>query len=157
MNYTPYNEESTNKIYELLFSNRGIVHPDKELFAVVLEVGLEDGLDTLAAYKDGTARYINQSGKMIIWETRTRESDELIENLFQQAQTVVDKIGPWDDDRKPPPGNGMIRMSFLVGNNLYFGEGPFQALYNDPMGRPVIDGGTKLMQFLIDNSLSSRA
>jgi hypothetical protein len=34
----------------------------KRLYGVVVEVGLKDGLDTLAAYTDGTARYFNYTG-----------------------------------------------------------------------------------------------
>ena len=37
----------------------------KELLGVVIEVGLDDGLDTLAAYRDLSARYINHSQAMI--------------------------------------------------------------------------------------------
>jgi hypothetical protein len=41
----------------------------KELLAVIVEVGLDKGLDVLASFNNGTARYINQTGKMLIWET----------------------------------------------------------------------------------------
>jgi hypothetical protein len=36
----------------------------KKLLAVIVEVGLDNGLDVLASFGDGTARYINQTGKM---------------------------------------------------------------------------------------------
>jgi hypothetical protein len=36
----------------------------KELLAVIVEVGLDSGLDALASFNDGTARYINQTGKI---------------------------------------------------------------------------------------------
>lgn len=150
--YQPYQNEAIDKIYNLLFTDRGIPHSEKEFLGIILEVSLPEGLDTLAAYRDGTARYINQTGKIIIWETQTKESDELIQKLFVASQTVVNKIGPWNGDRRPPPENGMVRMSFLVDHQLYFGEGPFQSLYNDPMGRPLIDAGFALMQFLIQQA-----
>ncbi|HWA33136.1 MAG TPA: hypothetical protein VG737_03350 [Cyclobacteriaceae bacterium] len=38
----------------------------KELLTVIIEVGLDEGLDVLASFSDGTARYLNQTGKMII-------------------------------------------------------------------------------------------
>jgi len=152
VNYHPYKNEATDQIYNLLFTDRGLAPKDDELFAVILEVALPEGLDTLAAYNDGSARYINQTGKMIIWETLSTESDELIQHLLSEGKIVASKIGPWDGERRPPPENGMVRMSFLVGNQLYFGEGPFQTLYNDPMGRPVIDAGIALMQFLIQQT-----
>jgi hypothetical protein len=66
----------------------------KELLGIVVEVGLDGGLDTVAAYKDFRARYINQSGKMLIWETRDPKVDAKIKNLFTSADKVVEKIGP---------------------------------------------------------------
>jgi hypothetical protein len=36
---------------------------------IVVDVGFDAGIDTLAAYEDGTARYLNQAGGGIVWET----------------------------------------------------------------------------------------
>jgi hypothetical protein len=120
----------------------------KELLGVVIEVPLEGGLDTLAAYKDGTAHYINQSGKIVVWETTTAESQALIEQLLTRSQTVVDNIGPWDGERLAPPPAGSIRLSFLVSDGLYFGQGPFEVLEKDPMAGPVIQAASQLLVFL---------
>jgi hypothetical protein len=120
----------------------------KELLGVIVEVGLEEGLDTLAAYKDGTARYINHSGKMTVWETSTTESDNIIQQLFATSEEVVKQIGPWTDARRPAPQAGDIRLSFLVSDGLYFGEGPFEVLEKDAMGGPVIHSALLLLQFL---------
>src|SRR4030095_4928684 len=49
----------------------------KDLQGVIVEVGLDDGLDVLASYKDDTARYINHTGKMIIWEAKDQVSSEI--------------------------------------------------------------------------------
>lgn len=122
---------------------------DKQLFGVIVEVGVEEGLDTLAAYEDGTARYINYTGSMIVWDTRTNESDELVVDLFAAARDVVAQIGPWDAARLNRPKEENVRLSFLVSDGLYFGEGPFEALVRDPIGGPVIAAATKLMQFLV--------
>jgi hypothetical protein len=46
----------------------------------------------------------------------------------------------------------MIRLNFIAGKQFYFGEGPFQSLYNDAMAKPVIDAGLQLMQFLISKA-----
>jgi hypothetical protein len=121
---------------------------EKELLGVIIEVGLQEGLDVLAAFKDGTARYINHSEKMLIWETRTDQSDQLISKLFADSRNVVNRIGPWDKERKPFPANGMIRLTFLVSDGLYFGEGPFEVLEKDAMGGPVINSATQLMIYL---------
>jgi hypothetical protein len=122
--------------------------PAKELFGVIIEVSLRGGLDVLAAFSDGTARYINHAEKVLVWETRTEESQALIGDLFNQSVNVVNRLGPWDLERRPFPGREMIRLSFLVSDGLYFGEGPFADMERDPMGGPVVQAATRLMAFL---------
>jgi len=147
--------ESRQKLLAARLLAHGKPLPVKRVFGVVIEVGMDQGLDVLAAYEDGTARYINYSEKVIVWETRTTKSGELIADLLQAARNVVEQIGPWDKQRLAPPATGNVRMSFLVSNGLYFGEGPFEALMGDPIGGPVINSGAQLMKFLVENSLQS--
>jgi hypothetical protein len=124
----------------------------KELFAVIIEIGFDNGLDVLAAYKDGSARYINQSSKLIVWDTRNEDSDILIYKLLLASDNVVKKIGPWDKPRPSYPKKGNARITFLVSNGLYFGEAPLDALFNDPMAGPVLTFGAELMQYLMSKT-----
>ena len=135
-----------------LLRTRGKPDQQERVFGVIVEVGMEEGLDVLAAYADGTARYLNYSEKLIIWETTTPASDDLIGGLFLAAHNLVKNIGPWDSERRPPPTCGNARISFLVSNGLFFGEGSFNALDRDALAGPVIDGAVKLMTFLIENA-----
>ena len=117
----------------------------KELLAVIVEVGLDNGLDVLASFNNGTARYINHTGKILIWETTTDEkSNELTKALFTNSQTIVSKIGPWDKPRLLHPKKENVRLSFLVSDGLYFGEGPIDVLFNDPMASPALSDATQL-------------
>jgi hypothetical protein len=131
--------------------------PDKkEIFAVIVEVGLDEGLDVLASFKNGTARYINHTGKILIWETTTDETaNELTRTLFSNSQNIVDQIGPWGKARRPHPTKGNARITFLVSDGLTFGEGPIDVLFNDPMGGPALASATQLMQYLTEKSLKS--
>lgn len=125
----------------------------KELQGVIIEVGLDAGLDVLAAYDDGTARYINHSGRMVFWETATAMSESLIGNLFDKSMIVVNKIGPWEKERLSPPRKGEVRLNFLVSGSLYFGQGPFTMLAEDAMGGPVLHAATQLMIFLAEQKV----
>ncbi|MFZ1791625.1 MAG: hypothetical protein WAT92_25085 [Saprospiraceae bacterium] len=128
----------------------------KDLMAVIVELGLDDGLDVLASYRDGTARYINQSGKILIWETRDdQEANQLTATLFANAMDVVTKIGPWDDARRPQPATGTMRITFLVSDGLYFGEGPINVLFNDALAQPTLNAATELMQYLTEKTLQN--
>ena len=133
---------------------KGFHIDSKELLGVIIEVRFENGLDVVAAFKDGTARYINQAEKLIIWETTTAESEKLIYNLFSESLKVVSKIGAWDKPRLAQPGIDDVRISFLVADGLYFGQGPFDALAKDAMGGPVIQAAGQLMLFLTDKVLA---
>ncbi len=122
----------------------------KELLAVVIEVGLEEGLDVLAAYNDGSARYINYSERIIMLEEARDQSNTLIQDLLDKSIQVVNQIGPWNQDRLPFPDTGQVRLSFLVSDGLYFGQGPINQLFQDPMGGPVLESASQLMSYLIE-------
>ncbi len=124
---------------------------DKLLFGTVIEVGMETGLDALAAYADGSIRYINQSGSFCAWDARTDRSDALVGELLDASRSVVAQIGPWEGQRLGPPANGKARMTFLVSDGLYFGGGPFEALARDPIGGRVIAAGFQIMTFLLQH------
>ena len=133
----------------------GVKPEKKELLGVVVEVGMKDGLDTLAAYADCTARYINYTEKMIVWENAADAAinNKIIE-LIQKSEQIVSKIGPWDKSRLPQPKNGYARLTFLVSDGLYFGQGGFDALLKDPLGGTVLRTASELMNLLVNKSLN---
>ena len=139
--------------YRKLFLN-GKKPKKKELLGVVVEVGLEKGTDVLASFSDGTARYINQSGKIIIWDMSDKRSDFLTKELFYESESIVKKIGPWDKQaRLAPPGRGLARISFLMSDGLYFGQGPMNDLFHDPLSGPALNVTTLLMQHITERAL----
>lgn len=60
------------------------------IHGAILDVPVDDGLDTLAAYADGTARYINHSGYTVIWEVLEAENRlrPLVDNLLVAAAAM---------------------------------------------------------------------
>jgi hypothetical protein len=132
-------------------------NPDiKELLAVIVEVGLDSGLEVLASFNDGSARYINQSGKILIWEATDDTSNKLKNDLFLKSKKIVDQIGPWDKPRRPPPAKGNARITFLVSDGIYFGEAPTNAIFNDPLAGPALVAATDLMKYLTEKSLEKK-
>ena len=124
--------------------------PTQELLGVVVEVGLPNGLDVLAAYPDGSARYLNQAEKLLVWDAATPDSTRLIEALLAASRQTARQIGPWLEARRPYPTAGTVRLTFLMSDGLYFGEGPFEVLQADPLGGPVIAAATQLLVFLTE-------
>lgn len=121
----------------------------KELIGVVVEVGLDEGLDTLACYNNGTARYINHQGSLLVWETTEDEkANQLIQELFNNSVAIVNQIGPWDQARKPAPAKGMTRISFLVSDGLYFGEAPTDYFFSDAHAGPALANATAVLKYI---------
>jgi hypothetical protein len=122
--------------------------PSKKLFGVVIEVGMEEGLDVLAAYPDGYVRYINHKESMSVYESVPASWMVTVRRLMTASQAAVEQIGPWTQPRVAPPTVGMIRMSFLVSDGLYFGQGVLAVMENDAMAQPIINAGVALLKLV---------
>ena len=129
--------------------------PKGLVLGLVIEVPVGKGLDVLAAYADGSVRYINQSGKLAIIEAGAlADANAEAKQLIGLAQPLVARIGPWDKARLPPPSTPNLRLTFVVSDGLYFGQGPFQAMQQDAMAGPLIQKGTQLLQRVVARALS---
>jgi hypothetical protein len=124
----------------------------KQVFGVVIEVGLPNGLDLLGAYADHTARYWNFSGSGVVWEHPDSSLNAMIDQLLGVSKIIVDKIGPWDKPRPLAPVKGQARFNFLTPSGLHFGQGPMETLAKDPLAGHVFQTGATLMQALIAKS-----
>jgi hypothetical protein len=125
--------------------------PPKQLLGVIVEVPLEDGLDVLAAFSDGSVRYINQTGKLALFEG-VPSLRPAAAALLQASEAAVARLGPWDKPRLAPPEKGNIRLTFLVSDGLYFGEGSMADMGNDPLGGPVVQRATELLMLVINTA-----
>jgi hypothetical protein len=126
----------------------GVIPPAdraKTVYGVVVEVGMKNGADLLAAYLDHTARYLNYSGAGVIWEHPDTSLDAQMDALLSAGQAVANQIGPWDQPRPAVPGPDYVRLNMLTPSGLHFGYGPFETLAKDPMGKAIIDPATQLM------------
>lgn len=126
----------------------GKVVPPKTLLGVIVEVPLAGGLDTLAAFSEGGVRYINQSGKLVVIEGIS-SFVPMVEVLFAHSEVVVARIGPWVKPRLSPPKQDNVRLTFLVSDGLYFGEGPMAVMQRDAMAGPIIQQATRLLQAVV--------
>jgi hypothetical protein len=121
----------------------------RQLEGVVVEVGLEGGVDLVAAYTDRSARYVNFSGAAVVWEHPDESVDAEIDALLEAGRPVVAATGPWDRPRPGPPANGQVRLNLLTPGGLHFGQGSYRDLAADALGGPVVAAALRLMQALI--------
>src|SRR5262249_54225282 len=64
--------------------------PTRKILGVIVEVPQTLGLDVLAAFTDGGVRYLNQSGKVAIFERGVEPINGLSKELVALSQRVVD-------------------------------------------------------------------
>ncbi|MCC3156365.1 hypothetical protein LJ737_03900 [Hymenobacter sp. 15J16-1T3B] len=121
----------------------------KQVLGVVVEVGMQEGLDLVAAYADGSARYYNFSGAGVVWERPDDSLAAMIQDLLAAGQQVAAQIGPWAAPRPAAPTLGSVRINMLTPSGLHFGQAPFEALWQDALGGPVLAAAQQLMQALI--------
>jgi len=126
--------------------------PPKELLGTIIEVRLPGGLDTLAVFTDGNARYINQAGSMAVVEGTPNAFENEIGEVIKTSKPIVAVIGPWEKGRLPAPKKGNIRMTFLVSDGLYFGEGPMALMQQEQMAAPLIGAATSLLMKLVEKT-----
>ena len=126
--------------------------PKGQLLGVIVEVPLEGGLDVLAVFADGRMRYLNHSGKIAVFESTPAAMTATQERFLKAAAAAIERIGPWDKPRLPPPKPGNARLSFLVSDGLYFGEGPRGAISKDQVGGPVLNTATELLLAIVNAS-----
>ncbi len=104
-----------------------------EVLGVIIEMPSGDGYDTLAAYVDGSARYLNFSGKAIFWDAQ----DALIKSL---CQAFVDSTIPASNRAKPRTSLSLpkrdAQVTMLTRSGLYVITAPPE---------PVVGAGAALM------------
>jgi hypothetical protein len=128
----------------------------KQLLGMIVEYCTDEGLDVLAAYADGEVRYINRSGGTSFFLGPVSIVEAQVRTFIAASQQAVDQIGPWTKARLAPPPRGVVRMTFLVSDGLYFGQGLYTDLWEDPMGRSILGPSEELLKAVVQASLNQR-
>ena len=118
----------------------------KDVLGVVIEIALDLGTDTIAAYADGTARYYNQGGAAVVFEGDDAGVNGLVHGVLDAARITVTAIGPWPGALPFQPRKGEARMTILTPSGLHFGESTRSALMGDRTAAPVISAALALMK-----------
>jgi hypothetical protein len=108
-----------------------------EVLGAVLEMPSGGGYDTLAGYVDGSARYLNFSGRAIFWDARNSTIQRLCQGLIDSTIPASGRAKPRESLALPNRG---IQVTMLTRS------GPF-VIAAPP--KTVVDAGAALMMELI--------
>ena len=75
-----------------------------EILGVVVEVPVQGAYDTLAAYQDGSARYLNFSGSAIFWDKPDPAIKNVCQALLGSAVSAGSRAKPRRDVSLPRSG-----------------------------------------------------
>jgi len=126
----------------------------KELLGCIIEAGEKDGLDTLAAYTDYHIVYIGTSGHKKAWSNLNLPIREGLIGLFRSCVDLAAHLKPTDQPRFVPPFAGMVRITLLLSDGRYFGQGPANFLSKDELSGPLIRQAKRLLAELLSQEES---
>lgn len=128
---------------------------------VVMEVPIDNAIDTLAAYADGRARYVNGNGVgVILWDSTDESSvTTQAKKLIKAAEPLVENAPVYDQHL--PAKNSVIRLSILTYGGIHVREGKldYQSVHMVSPGdilMPACDIGTELFTKLIEASRAKK-
>jgi hypothetical protein len=120
-----------------------------EVLGAVVEVPVGPGHDVLAAYADGSLRYLNHSGKVAVIDTPG--SDELRDaagDWLATARQLAAAIGAWQAVLPNVP-QGHARVLMLTPSGPRFGQGPFDALAREAAAGVFLAAATRVLQLVV--------
>ena len=148
-------DESRNVLQAWHFlCSAGVAPPDataKHVLGVVVEVAVPEGHDLLAAYEDGSARYLNYSGAAVVVDARVPAVDAPARELLAIGQALVEAIGPWEGPLPDLP-RGHSRLTMLTPLGPHFGQGPDAALRQDKAAGALLDAATRTLLAVVELS-----
>jgi hypothetical protein len=108
-----------------------------EVLGVVIEFPMQGAYDTLAAYQDGSARYLNFSGSAIFWDTKDAPIKRLGEAFINSTIPASSQAKPRASVLLPKSG---AQVTLLTRSGMH--------VVSDPSG-PVVKAAAALMTELM--------
>jgi hypothetical protein len=92
----------------------------RQVLGATIEVPFEERMDVLAAYADGSARYINHQGGMIVWDRMDETVTPLVMNVIREALPIG---APQEDRLDDPIPPDAVRLSVLTPGGIHVWQG----------------------------------
>jgi hypothetical protein len=122
----------------------------RQVLGVVIEIPYGERADILAAYADGTARYINHQGGMIVWDRLDDVITPLIMGVIREAHPMGE---PQEDRAEDAVLPDEVRVSVLTPGGIHTWEGV--AGDNAALTR-LFAGMAELLRAMVQAALENR-
>jgi len=116
-------ENSESRVRALAYNwlrENGYEVTDNILLGVIIEVSLENGLDTLAVFKDTGIRYISHGGSMVYVE-QMNDDDKIVvlaKEFINISNVLYKDLKLNMQERYAPPVNFGVKVTFLTSKGL---------------------------------------
>ena len=124
------------------------------ILGVILEVPQQGQTEYLAMYADKTARYINYTGSIGVWDTHDTKMDNLIANVIDlsQSKILTEKLSKG----RNKSFTEKVRFSFLTTNGIFQTEKAFEELsVNQNEISEVFFAATLVLQQFVDKVINN--
>lgn len=134
-----------------LLISKGHKQQKKDLLGVVTEISGPEGPEVIAGYADGTAHYLS-SGGILSMDKATSVSVLFSEELLTCGHNILRHLSPWESIRRPFPRPGMVRLSFLATDGLYYGEDSIDRLNRNELSGSVLSAAYRTREFIFSTA-----
>jgi hypothetical protein len=122
----------------------------KAVLGAIAEMPFDQAHDVLAAYEDGSCRYLNHTGSAAVIEDRSiAPVRAAVRAWLEAASALVRIIGPWEPPELPPLPVGHMRVMVLTPSGPHFGQGPQQQMMAQAPVRPFVQAATTLLSAVV--------
>lgn len=127
----------------------GFNSPTRTVLGVILEVPQQGSTEYLAMYLDKTARYVNYTGSIGVWETHEPQMDKLLADVIQLSQSNIMTEQLTKGRNKSLTEK--VRFSFLTTSGIFQTEKTFEELSDKQNGiSKVFWAATLVLQQFVD-------
>jgi len=112
--------------------------------------------DLLVAYQDGTANYLNYSGRAMAWEdSAAAQMQAAVSHCLAVAQVMAKAIGSWNEPSLPPLPAGHAQVMALTASGTTFWASARSSAFSRPDRRGIPQRARPSVMQLMVNSATA--
>lgn len=136
-------------LHRLLRLHDKPVLSDNKQLGVIVEFGMEYGVDSLSLYSDAQGGWYSSLEKKMIEFSLREKSVELFDKFFAAAHRGVSHSKPHPTYIPPPPQPNNIQINFVSAMGNSYALGPSRSVASDGIAGPIIYYAIEMQKILL--------